>query len=148
MAELEQNLARDYSFQQYEVAAGLLIGPYLIRYSGREGSDLFFRLSVFDHSNRYSEQQPITVKLCLSESFSLLNDGVEYSIKPQEVCSEVDLDIHATWKNSMTGEDLGVTTLKDVLLPKLSEVPLMSERSFNRSNDSGIQTLDQKVLLC
>ncbi|OGE37356.1 hypothetical protein A3B42_03820 [Candidatus Daviesbacteria bacterium RIFCSPLOWO2_01_FULL_38_10] len=141
MAELEQGFTRDYSFQQHEVVAGLLIGPYLIRYLGREGSDLFFRLSVFDHSNRYFEQQPVIKKLHLSETLRLFQDGVEFLIKPKEACSEVDLDVHTRGEKEVAGEDSSVIPLKDVLLTGLNEVPLMMAMPFKKSNR--VETFDR-----
>lgn len=133
MGGLEQRSnSREYSFQEHETSAGLLVGSYVVRYSGREGSDLFFRLSVFDHLDRYSWQPSITVKLCNLEYLDLIWNGVLYSLKPKEVYSEIDLDVHARWGDECVEAE--ASPLKDILLPRLSEAPLMSGRVIQKSN--------------
>lgn len=116
---------RDYSFKGHEVEAGLLVGPYVIRYAGRIGPDLRFHLSVFDPQNRYKKPESIVVKMFLMEEIRLEDDrGVEYFLKPREEYSEVTLDIHTSGETALIDHEWYVTTLKEVLIPKSSETPL------------------------
>lgn len=116
---------RDYSFKEHEAEAGLLVGPYVVRYTGRIGPDLCFHLSVFDPQNRYKKPESIMIrKVSLMDELRLEDDtGVEYSIRPKEEYSEVTLDIR-TSRNMSTEEEIPVTTLKELLIPKSSETPL------------------------